>query len=84
MTLSHPKKMALHSKTIAQLPNLAEGQIVKLVGDAVVVSRLRELGFIRGENIRIAGRAPFGEPILVEIRGSTVALRKSEAACVHL
>jgi ferrous iron transport protein A len=71
-------------KTLQELPNLVEGLIVSLAGDAIVVSRLRELGFIRGERVRIAGRAPFGEPILVEIRGATVALRKSEAACVHL
>lgn len=58
--------------------------VVSLQGDPIVVARLRELGFIRGEIVTIAGRAPFGEPILVEIRGATVALRKSEAACVQV
>lgn len=69
---------------LSELETYAEGHIARLEGDPVIVGRLRELGFISGEHLRIAGRAPFGEPILVEIRGATVALRKAEAACVHL
>jgi ferrous iron transport protein A len=68
--------------TLNDLPAETEAPIRDLTGDVVVTARLRELGFIRGEPVRIAGRAPFGEPILVEIRGTTVALRKSEAQCV--
>jgi len=70
--------------TLGEMPNHFEGSITKLEGDPSVVARLRELGFIRGEAVKVVGRAPFGEPILIEIRGSTVALRRSEAACVHL
>lgn len=70
--------------TLAEQPNYFEGSIRDLQGDAVIISRLREIGFIRGEKVRIAGRALFGEPILVEIRGTTVALRKEEAQCIHL
>jgi ferrous iron transport protein A len=70
--------------TLTELAIEGEGNISKLEGDAVVVARLRELGFITGELVRVAGRAPFGEPILVEIRGATIALRKAEATCIHL
>jgi ferrous iron transport protein A len=70
--------------TLADLPNESRGQIKDLAGDPTLVARLRELGFIRGEEVRIAGRAPFGEPILIEIRGSTVALRTREAQCVQM
>lgn len=58
--------------------------IANLSGDAVLVARLRELGFIAGAEVKVLGRAPFGDPILVEVRGATVALRKAEARCVHL
>lgn len=68
--------------TLNELPVEKEANVRELQGDAVVTARLRELGFIRGEPVKISGRAPFGEPILVEIRGTTVALRKSEAQCV--
>jgi ferrous iron transport protein A len=81
---TNSKPSPKNGTTLAQMPTNSEGPIVSLEGDAIVVSRLRELGFIIGETVRIAGRAPFGEPILIEIRGATVALRKSEAACVHL
>ncbi len=70
--------------TLAELPLQAESPITGLEGDPIVVARLRELGFIRGELVRLAGRAPFGEPLLVEIRGATVALRKREAQCVRV
>ena len=70
--------------TLAEIPNQYEGPVVALEGDPVLLARLRELGFIRGEMIRVAGRAPFGDPILVEIRGATVALRKLEAQCVQV
>jgi ferrous iron transport protein A len=70
--------------TIATSPLNHEATILDLQGDAVVLGRLREIGFIRGEHVRVWGRAPFGEPILVEIRGTSVALRKEEAQCVLL
>ncbi len=75
--------MALE-KTLANLESESEVAVLRLKGDTRLVSRLRELGFIVGEKVRIVGRAPFGEPILVEIRGATVALRESEARCVLL
>lgn len=59
-------------------------RILDLKGDSVIVSRLREIGFVRGEEVQVRGRALFGEPILVEIRGAIVALRKTEATCVRL
>jgi ferrous iron transport protein A len=60
------------------------GTIRDLIGDEVLVSRLRELGFICGEVISIQGRAPFGEPIIVSVRGTSVALRKKEAQCIQI
>ncbi len=69
-------------KSLADLPNQTLCQIRELAGEPMVVLRLLEIGFIRGEEILVRGRAPFGEPILVEIRGATVALRKSEARCI--
>ncbi len=70
--------------TLAEISKESERVIKRLEGDEILVARLRELGFIRGESVRVLGRAPFGEPILVEIHGATIALRKDEASCVHL
>ena len=58
------------------------GIIKDLIGNEVFVSRLRELGFVRGEQILIRGISPFGGPVMVEIRGAVVALRRNEAECI--
>jgi ferrous iron transport protein A len=57
--------------------------IVALEGETLLTSRLRELGFIGGEVVTVRGRAPFGDPLLIELRGFCVALRKGEAKCVR-
>jgi ferrous iron transport protein A len=61
-----------------------EGTIKDLVGDEIFTKRLLELGFIRGERVLLRGIAPFGEPYMIEIRGSVVALRKREAECIQV
>lgn len=60
------------------------GRVVGLVGEKDISDRLRELGFTTGESIRLVGVAPFGEPLMVEVRGAVVALRKAEAACIQI
>lgn len=70
------------NRNLAEVPDEFLGSILTLRGDLLILARLRELGFITGEMVAVVGRAPFGEPILVEIRGATVALRKSEAECI--
>ena len=47
--------------------------------------RLRELGFVQGEPVRLVARGPLGaEPLLVQIGFTRFALRRSEAARVSL
>lgn len=70
--------------TLAESPLDQDATITDLKGDNVVLSRLREIGFIRGEVVQVRGHAPFGDPIIVEVRGAMVALRKEEASCVKL
>lgn len=48
-------------------------------------SRLMHLGFIAGATIKISRKAPlFKEPLLVEVRGRSVALSFSEAELVRV
>ena len=69
------------------LSELALGQTasVVLVHDAypddAIAQRLRDLGFVSGELIKIRALGPLGsEPILVKIASSQFALRRNEAA----
>lgn len=46
---------------------------------------LEEIGFIAGERVTLMTRGmPGGDPLVVRIGLSTFALRKAEAACVHV
>jgi Fe2+ transport system protein FeoA len=50
-----------------------------------IVSRLMHLGFMDGEIVRVTRKAPlFKEPLLVEVRGRSVALSFDEAALVRV
>ena len=58
--------------------------IQDIIGDPFRVGRLHELGFIRGETVLFKSKIIFGEPFIVEVRGSQIALRKSEAECIQV
>ncbi len=47
--------------------------------------RLRHLGFLENEALKVLSKTPFtGDSLLIEIRGSQIALTKNEAAIVNL
>lgn len=48
------------------------------------ITRLRELGLVPGTRIRVVRRAPMGDPIEVSVRGSRLAMRRSEARQIHI
>jgi len=46
-----------------------------------IAKRLGDLGFVKGEAVRIVANGPFGaEPLLVQIGYTRFALRRAEAA----
>ncbi len=48
-------------------------------------SRLEEIGFIAGEQVRLMAKAiPGGDPMVVRVGQSTFALRRVEAACISV
>ena len=74
-----------------RLSELKKGQsaVVRQVEDAhpddAVARRLRELGFVTGEPVRVVATGPFGrDPILVQIGFTRFALRRPEAGRVVL
>ena len=53
-------------------------------GDGIA-KRLRDLGFVKGEPVRIVALGPVGaEPLLVQIGYTRFALRRAEAARVRV
>ena len=50
-----------------------------------IARRLRELGFVAGEQVQIVARGPFGaEPLLVQVGYTRFALRQAEAARIRV
>ncbi len=50
-----------------------------------IARRLRELGFVEGEEVTVLATGPVGrEPLLVQVGFTRFALRRSEAARIHV
>lgn len=50
-----------------------------------IAKRLRELGFVNGEPVRIVARGPIGaDPLLIQIGFTRFALRRAEAQRVRV
>ena len=69
--------------TLSELP-LHASAVVDSVQDLhandAIARRLRELGFVKGEEVRLVAKGPVGgEPLLVQVGFTRFALRISEA-----
>ena len=50
-----------------------------------IVQRLMEMGFLEGASVEVLHLSPFGgDPIVVRVRGSLVALRRNEANAIEI
>ncbi|MFM7467086.1 MAG: ferrous iron transport protein A [Crocinitomicaceae bacterium] len=47
-------------------------------------AKMAELGIIEGVELSVAFKAPFGDPIAIELNGSLLSLRKNEASLVKI
>ena len=62
---------------------IGQSGVVKSVnGEGWVRRRLFDMGVTPGTEVALRKRAPFGDPMLIVLRGYELSLRKSEAACV--
>ena len=77
----------MSQKEISTIAALATGQsaiIHRVIGNSLGCSRLRELGLTNGTAIRLLRQAPFGGPMVFELRGYQLCLRPSEARLVEI
>ncbi len=75
-------------KSVADL-KIGESGIISSVGDDCIdihchCLRLLELGFTPGQEVTIVAKSPFKDPLAVSVRGTIIALRKSEAECIKI
>lgn len=76
-----------HQANPASLASLAPGQSAVISGiaaEGALRLHLMELGFVAGSAITYVMSTPFGDPHIYSLRGTSIALRKSEARCIHV
>lgn len=59
-------------------------RVSDVAGNDRVAIRLLEMGLTPGATVRVLGRAPFGDPLELEVRGYRLSIRRAEAARVVL
>ncbi|HEX4894888.1 MAG TPA: FeoA family protein [Solimonas sp.] len=73
---------------LPELPHDTPATVLEVENAAAVdpiAGRLRELGFVAGEAVRVIARGPFGhDPLLVQIGYTRFALRRAEAARIRV
>ncbi len=57
-------------------------QVLDPVGE--VGSRLMEMGIIPGTTLTLVGQAPLGDPLVIQVRGFQLSLRRSEAEGIEV
>jgi Fe2+ transport system protein FeoA len=65
---------------LSQLPPGRRAIIARVDPDQAIGRRLLDLGFVPGSEVRVLRRAPLGDPIAYEVRGSQLCLRSREAS----
>ena len=49
-----------------------------------ITPKLTEMGLYPGQKVRVLFRAPFGDPIAVDVEGYTLSLRREEADLIQV
>ncbi|MDB2124463.1 FeoA family protein [Clostridium paraputrificum] len=60
------------------------GTINEIKGDSKLTKRLWALGCIEGTKIQLKMVAPLGDPIIVNLRGFDLAIRKKDAKNIFI
>lgn len=61
-------------------------QVVEIVSvdHSPISSKLTEMGLVSGQMIKTLFKAPFGDPIAIELNGSVLSLRLEEAQFIEV
>lgn len=67
---------------LSELPIGARAVVVRVQAPGPIRRRLLEMGFVRGEPLRVKKLAPLGDPMELVIKGYHLSLRREESACI--
>lgn len=71
-------------KILSDMQPGEKGIILSVSGDNTVQRRIRDMGIVRGTEIEVVRRAPFGDPVEFHLKGYNLSLRREEAAYVSV
>lgn len=68
------------------LSSIQPGQLVTVVSihDSALKPKLMEMGLIQGKEVTVLFRAPFGDPIAIDVHGYILSLRLDEAGLIEV
>ena len=69
---------------LSELKTGERGVIVKVNGHGGFRKRIKEMGFVRGNKVKVILNAPLRDPIEYEIIGYKISLRRAEAAKIEV
>lgn len=61
-----------------------KGFVHSIAGDEKLAKRLLALGCTEGTEIAVKTAAPFGDPIIINLRGFNLAIRKNDAKNIRI
>lgn len=72
------------STRLADLSTGSRGVIVHVLGQGAFRKRISEMGFVKGQMVKVIKNAPMKDPVEYEIMGYKVSLRRSEADLIEV
>ncbi len=71
-------------KSAAELDFGEQGIISEIDLNHPSSKRILEFGFTPGQKIELISKTAFNDPVAILLRGSLIAIRKSEADCIKI
>ena len=71
-------------RTLDRLPVGHSAHIQRLKAAGTQRRRMLDLGFVPGAAVTALQASPWGDPVAYGIRGAVIALRKEDAAAIHI
>lgn len=70
--------------TLADIDNQNPFRVIDVLEGSIAIERLAEMGFLPGTIVQRIGQAPAGDPIVLQIRGLRLAMRRSDAKFIKV
>ena len=70
--------------TLDSLPAGMVAQVAEVDGLNGSIARLMEMGLVAGTTVKVERTSPFGCPIAIRLKGTSIAIRRSDARSIFL